>query len=118
MVDCRVQIKELLEQIVPVKMTRPDGDVELPLITYAEITNTTVEKWHDMMDYQVDVYAHTFREVMQIIKQVDEAMATLRATRTYVTPDTQARQDTYLYHKALNYRLHVNTYEMNFFGGN
>lgn len=110
MTNARVFIKDLLETLgVTVRQTKPEGKVELPLITYAEITNINIELWHDRFSYQFDVYANTFEEAVDLIHKVDDAVTALGFNRDYVSPDTQARVDTDLYHKAASYTADINT---------
>lgn len=110
MINARIQIKELLEMLdLPVKPSFPEGTAELPLITYSEITNVNVEPNHDRIIYQIDVYANTFSECIDITENVDEIISGIGFTRNYVSPDTSIRMDQDLYHKAISYTADINT---------
>ena len=114
MVNARIQIKEALETICErVNLVFPEKNAVLPLIVYAEITNTTVGMWEESVEYQIDVYASSFAELVDLAENVDVAMTELGFERTYVTPDTDARIETNLYKKALNYHAYVDTYHNN-----
>lgn len=112
MINCRLQIYEALKQQLPavsVKSTRPEGALELPLVVYAEITNVTVSRYVDQIEYQIDGYAESLPEVIRLCQAVDDVMSGLGWTRTYITPDSQARQAAGLYKKAANYRARIDT---------
>ena len=118
MIDARVQIKGILETVCSnVKMSYPEGDVTLPIVTYSEVTNTNIGKWEDRIEFQVDVRDSTFSQLMTLMLAVDDAMRAAGWNRTYVSPDTAAREGKDLYHKALNYQANVDTYHTNILGG-
>ena len=118
MINARVQIKELLETVCDnVKVSYPEGAVQLPLITYSEITNTNVGKWQDMLMFQADIYANTFAEAVALTQATDDVMANAGWTRTYTSPDTNAREQKDLYHKVLNFTATVNTHTKNIISG-
>ncbi len=110
MLNVRVFIKELLDQLgYRVRQARPEGDIILPLIVYAETDNVNVGLWHDRLTYQFDVYTNTFSELLDVLDEVDDKIRGLGFQRTYVSPDTTAREDTDLYHKYAVYTADVNT---------
>ena len=110
MVNNRVQIAEALETITDnVKMCRPEGDVVFPLITYAEITNVNVGIRQDRIEYQIDGHTNTFPEILGLMARIDEVMTGMGWHRTYITPDTQARQDKDFYKKSANYTARIDT---------
>lgn len=112
MVNIRTQVIETLENIAGaehVKAFRPEGDVSLPLLTYAEITNTHDSKWLERNTYQIDIWASTFGEVVDYMLEVNAAMEELGFRRTYTSPDTAARVDKDLYHKAISYLIAMDT---------
>ena len=112
----RPQFAELLLSICEnVKMGYPEGSVELPLVTYAQITRTSLGKWEERIEYQVDVYDNTFAKCLQLTMQIDELLSGNGYVLTYESPDTATRADTGLYHKVLNYYALVNTNEGNIF---
>ena len=118
MIDARVQVKEILDSVCDnVKMVYPEGDVELPLITYGQITNVRVGKWQERIEFQVDIYAGTFADCMDLYEDVDEAIADAGFVRTYESADSLARVSADLYKKTLNYFAVVNTHENNILTG-
>lgn len=115
MIDAREQIYALLKGICSnTALTFPEDEVELPLLTYGEVTNVHVGKWHDRLEYQVDVWHNDIEELVALAQAVDDGMSGLGFTRTYVTPDSSMRAASGLYHKAMNYLGHIDTYHMNF----
>lgn len=114
MVNMRQQVLDLLKTInANVKMGTPEGDIILPLITYGEITNITMNSIRDSVNYQVDAYAGSFEECVSIMESIDEKMIGLGFYRTYITPDNNSRQDKDLYHKAANYKAEIDTHLKN-----
>lgn len=110
MINAREQICTALEAVCNnVKMSKPEGTVELPLICYAEVNNTPVNMICVRLGWRVAVYARTFEELVSLTNQVDAVMTGLGYTRTSKTPDTQALVDTDLYLCRLNYSGLVNT---------
>ena len=106
----RVQIKEALLTICDnVKMEYPEGQLNLPLVTYAEITNAMVSKREARMDYQIDAYTGSFEDMINLIKDIDNVMTGMGWSRNYVTPDSSARAGAGLYHKAINYTARIDT---------
>lgn len=111
MINARLQIEALMKEIIPnVLMGHPEEVVELPLITYGEITNVNVERNHDRISYQIDAYTGTMKECIEKMELIDEKMGALGFYRTYITPDINARQDKDFYHKAANYIADVDTH--------
>ena len=118
MVNNRIQIAEALETITEnVKMTRPEGDVSFPLITYAEITNVNVGIRQDRIEYQIDGHTNTLPELLVLMAQIDEVMTDMGWHRTYITPDTQARQSKDFYRKSANYTARIDTLTNTITGG-
>ena len=114
MTNAREYVKHGLDAICDnVKACFPSGNILLPLITYAEVGNTQSAKWKDVIEYQVDVYAGHFEDVLDLTDKACDAMSELGFTRTYVSPDTTCRVDTGLYHKVLSFQATINTNEMN-----
>jgi hypothetical protein len=110
MIDARTWLLQKLKTLnATVKAGQPEGDLELPLITYSEITNVRVGLWHDQITYQIDAYDGDFDDVVELADKVDELLTPLGFVRTYVSPDSQARIDVNLYHKALSYTVDINT---------
>ena len=110
MINNRVQIAEALKTITDnVRLTRPEGEVTFPLITYAEITNVKISKIEERIEYQVDGHASTFEEIIILMKQIDEVMTNMGWRRTYITPDTQTRQGKDFYKKSANYLARIDT---------
>ena len=110
MIDAREQIcKELSTVCNNVKMSKPDGDVELPLICYAEMGNIPVNMAYVRLKWRVAVYANTFEELVALVSGVDDVMSDrLGFTRTGKTPDEQAHIATDLYLCRLDYSGLVN----------
>lgn len=110
MINAREQIKDLLLTVCDnVKMSRPEGDVELPLICYAETVNTPVNIAYDRLGWRVAIYAGTFDELVTLTAQADDVMQSIGFTRTGKTGDDSARIGTDLYLCRLDYRAIVNT---------
>jgi hypothetical protein len=105
MVDLREKVGNGLKTVTDnVKMSKPDGDVSLPLICYAETSNTNVNIAYDRMKYRVAVYANTFEELTALIESVDNLMVDIFGmTRTSKTPDGDSRVGTDLYLCRLDY---------------
>ena len=109
MIDAREQVKELLLTVCDnVKMAKPDGDVELPLICYTERSNLPVNIAYDRIQWRVAVYANTFEEVINLVNAVEEKMTGLGFTRTAVTPDDESHIGTDLYLKRIDYSALIN----------
>lgn len=110
MINARKQIGDELAKVCPnVKMTKPDGDVELPLICYAEMQNTPVNVAYVRLRWRVAVYCSTFAELVDMVNKVDTVMGEkIGFTRTNKTPDDQARIGTDLYLCRLDYSGLVN----------
>lgn len=87
--------------------------MSLPFIVYAEITNVNVSKWMDRVNYQIDCYARTPEEVIDLIYKADASMRDLGFQRTYMSPDTVNREGKDLYHKAANYAANLDLYHEN-----
>lgn len=118
MINARKQIFEALQELTEnVKLTRPEGDVTFPLITYAEITNVNVSPREDRIEYQVDAYHNTFADCLALSQDIDDVMTGLGWHRTYETPDTQTRRAKDFYQKTLNYAARVDTLWHNITGG-
>lgn len=118
MINPRKQISDALLTIIDnVKMTRPEGDVVFPLITYGEVTNVSVNKREDRIEYQIDGYTNTFEECLALSQQIDEVMTSLGWHRTYITPDPQTRRGKDFYQKSMNYVARVDTLFKNITGG-
>ena len=74
MTDIREQVKNALMTVTKnVKMSKPSGDVELPLICYAETSNVSVNIAHDRVKYRVAVYADSFEELVKLMVESDMA---------------------------------------------
>lgn len=110
MINIRKQIYSMLSDTgVEVKMTQPSGDIILPLIVYAEITNVNISMRQDRLEYQVDVYHDRFDDCLLLAQHVDYIMTRAGWHRTYKTPDTNAKVKTGLYKIALSYTARVDT---------
>lgn len=110
MTNLRETIGKGLQEIIPnVKMSKPDGKVELPLACYAETSSVNVNIAHDRVKYRVAVYANTFEELVDLTEQVDELMhERIGFTRTAKTSDAEARVGTDLYLCRLDYTALIN----------
>ncbi len=110
MVNIREQVVEKLKTVCPnVKAVNPEGAVTLPLITYAEVTNTKVGMWHERVTMQVDIRAPTFEQCLQLTDEVNTVMEELNFKRTYTSSDSSCREMKGLYHKAVSYICNINT---------
>ena len=118
MKNVRNQIKDALLTITPnVRMMRPEGDVVFPLITYGEITNVSINRIEDRIEYQIDGHTGTFEGIVELMSQIDEVMTDLGWHRNYITPDTQARQGKDFFKKSANYVARIDTRNNNITGG-
>lgn len=93
-----------------VKMTKPDGDVELPLVCYAETVNRYLNNMYDTIGYRIVCYANTFDEVVEMSEKVNEAMDSIGFLRTSKSSDDEAHRGTDLYMIRLDYTATVNRY--------
>ena len=111
MINARQQIGEALETVCSnVKMAKPDGKIEPPLICYAETGNTPVNMAYVRLKWRIAIYTHTFEELVELTDAVDSIMSDeLGFTRTGKTPDSDARLATELYLCRLDYAGLVNT---------
>lgn len=111
MIDSRTQIKDtLLEICNNVKMSRPAGDIALPLICYAQTGNTPINIAYDRIKWRIAVYCNTFAELVELCDEVDEIMhGRFGFTRVRKTGDDEARVDTDLYLCRLDYSGLINT---------
>lgn len=105
MIDAREQVGNLLSTVCSnVKVTKPDGDVELPLVCYAQTMNERVNVAYDRIRWRVAVYASTFEELVSLTDQVDDVMGeTLGFTRVSRSSDENAHIGTDLYLCRLDY---------------
>lgn len=95
-----------------VKMTKPAGDIILPLICYSETSNITINIASDRIKYRVAVYASTFEELLTLTDDVDALMSdVIGMTRTAITPDADAKIGTDLFLKRIDYAVTINTAE-------
>ena len=110
MTDMREKVKDALLIVTDnVKMTKPSGDVELPLLCYAETSNTSINIAHDRVKYRVAVYAGSFEELVEIVEKVDKIMCNvLGFQRTGKSSDENAKIGTDLYLCRLEYTATVN----------
>lgn len=114
MLDIREQIlKELLKVTKNVRMTRPEVIKDFPLIVYGEISNIEYDLWHIRLEYQVDVYSPSFSSLISLLDKVNNKMEGIGFNRTFVSPDSEAREDTKIYHKTMGYVAMVNIREKN-----
>lgn len=99
----------LLSVIDNVKMSKPAGDITLPLICYAETSNAAINIASDRVRFRVAVYASTFQELVDLSQRVDSVMAhSLGFQRTATTPDSDALIGTDLYLKRIDYTCTIN----------
>lgn len=115
MIDARGQIRELLESIdhdgLKVKMSYPKSIGDVPLITFIQIVNTGTGM-HSVVDnlgFQIDVWATTRDECIDIMLKVDDKMTDLGFNRDYESPDGDSYDASEYYRKALRYSSKVDT---------
>jgi hypothetical protein len=113
MIDARRFIRERLLTVCDnVKMSRPDGDVSLPLICYAEAENippsSSMSGLYTRLGWRIGCYAGSFTELAELVTDVDSVMSGLGFSRTSKTSDDQARIGTDLYLCRLSYSALVN----------
>lgn len=118
MISNRNQIMTALLSVCKnVKAERPEGTLKTPLITYGEITNVQLNRYEDRIEYQIDAYASSFPEIIQLTRGIDDVMREMGWTRTYITPDSRARQGKGLYVKSINYVSRVDVRHLDIIGG-
>lgn len=105
MINARRQVADALLTVCEnVKMSRPEGDVELPLICYAETYNNPINIAYDRIKWRVAVYAGTFAELVRLTAAADNVMSeVLGWTRTGKSSDESSRIGTDLYLCKLDY---------------
>ncbi|MFQ9802610.1 MAG: hypothetical protein ACLRXD_00785 [Coprococcus sp.] len=115
MIDARGQIRELLESIdhdgLKVKMSYPKSIGDVPLITFIQIVNTGTGM-HSVVDnlgFQIDVWATTRDECIDIMLKVDDKMTDLGFNRDYESPDGDSYDASEYYRKTLRYSSKVDT---------
>ena len=110
MTDIREKVRDALLTVTSnVKMAKPSGEVTLPLICYAETSNTSINIAHDRVKYRVAVYANDFEALSELVKKVDAVMChALGFQRTGITSDENARIGTDLYLCRLDYTATIN----------
>lgn len=112
MLDTRPWIYEQLQTVNQnVKMGNPEGDVELPIICYEEVSELPEgHKGYVLLTYNISVYTDSFSSLISMVKDVDDLMTkTLGFERIGISSDSDARQGTDLYCKVILYRALVNT---------
>lgn len=118
MVDLREQVLAALQTVLPnTKMGFPEGQETLPLITYFEVTNVQNGHWSERVEFQVDVRTLSFETVVSLANQVDVVMTDMGFNRTYITPDSNTREQHGLYHKAISYVGYIDSLNKNIYGG-
>lgn len=115
MIDARGQIRELLESIdhdgLKVKMSYPKSIGDVPLITFIQIVNTGTGM-HSVVDnlgFQIDVWATTRDECIDIMLKVDDKMTDLGFNRDYESPDGDSYDASEYCRKTLRYSSKVDT---------
>ena len=111
MINARQQVKTALLTVCNnVKMSRPAGDIDLPLIVYAQVGNTPISMAYVRLKWRISVYCSNFSDLVDLCDDVDEVMSgQLGFTRTGKTGDDVARVETDLYTCRLDYAGLVNT---------
>lgn len=118
MLNPRKQVLEQLETVCrTVKMTRPEGDVVLPLITYAMVTDVNIGPFEDRIEFQVDCYTDDFADCLALARNADSVMTGLGYHRTYVTPDSQVRRSESLFQITMSYAARVDMLHSRITGG-
>ena len=113
MIDARAQIKDALLTVCNnVKMTKPDGDVELPLVCYGLISNIPENKAYSQIRWRVTCYCNSMEALIDLCKDVDDVMSTLGYTLKGETPDEEARKGVDFYMKRLTYGAIVDLIHM------
>ena len=109
MINARQQVKNALLTVCDnVKMSRPAGDIDLPLIVYAQTGNTPINMLYDRLKWRVSVYCRNFSDLVDLCDDVDNIMTGLGFTRVGKTGDDTARVETDLYMCKLDYAGLVN----------
>ena len=110
MIDAREQIASALETVCSnVKMSRPDGDVELPLVCYACMENLDVNAAYAHLRWRIACYCNSFEDVVDMVHQIEAVMnGELGYTKTYETPDDNTKLGTDFYLKRLDFSALVN----------
>lgn len=115
MIDARGQIRELLESVeyegLKVKMSYPKSIGDVPLITFIQMTNTGTGM-HSVVNnlgFQIDIWAITLDECIEIMLKVDEKMTDLGFNRDYESPDDDSVDASGFRKKTLRYSSKVDT---------
>lgn len=110
MIDVREIVANGLLSVIPnVKMSKPSGDVDLPLICYAETSNTAINIASDLLKYRVAIYANTFEEMNELYAKVDNVMShCIGMQRTATTSDADSNIGTDMYLKRIDYACTLN----------
>lgn len=110
MIDAREQIGDALESVCEnVKMAKPDGDAEFPLICYACIADDIVGVGYDRLRWKVTAYNNTFEGLIEMVKGIDAVMnGQLGYTRTKMMPDDETKKGVDFYMNRLEYSALVN----------
>lgn len=113
MIDAREQLRAELLAICPnVKLSKPEGDVSLPLIVYTETLNVPAPIGiipADKLGFRVTVYHSTFKQLVELTNAADELISKLGYTRTGKSGDDKAFIGTDLYGCSLDYIARVDT---------
>lgn len=108
--NIRTQILNLLKETgYPVYMEYPVNELTLPRLIYQQVAQAQLGLSTKRVMYQVDCYAETFEEVLEMEGEVIEKMESLKFRPTYESPDATARVDTKLYHKVLSFEGTIDT---------
>lgn len=110
MINARQQVKDALLTICEnVKMSRPAGDPDLPLIVYAQVGNTPINMAYVRLKWRINVYCRTRSELIDLCDEVDNVMSgQLGFTRVSNSGDDVARVGTDLYTERIDYAGLVN----------
>lgn len=109
MIDIRKGFKKRLETLCDnVTVSPPLNTLTLPLLTYSQVSDAPLSRMYNTLSYQVDVFAGSFAEAVELAGKVDDLMEQDGWSKTYQSPDSSAYVGTDLYHIVLSYTATVN----------
>lgn len=113
MINAREQVKTALLTVCSnVRMTKPEGQVELPLVVYGLISCLPENAAYSRIRWRVAVYCNSMDDLVELCKDVDGVMNTLGYTLKNETPDEDARKGVDFYMKRLDYGALVDMINM------
>lgn len=92
-----------------VKLTKPAGKPQLPLIVYDERSNVSINLAYSRHRYRITAYASTFTELCELVDNIEEMIGhELGLERVSKSPDESARVSNDMYMCRLEYTCMFN----------